>query len=163
MTTITQIIVKLWTWIISISAFKTKKSTEPEGASYYRAIVVGLKVAGRLTRCDIVPHRDESGGFHCAILQRVSYRTLTPRMLRDVAEYIARDYFHRVPDSLRWIYIPLRSESVVPEDVLVFQFERLGAKGTMRVTWSVATPEVANAWISRAALAIEFGTHISVR
>lgn len=163
MATITQFFLKLWTWVISVSGYDPKKSTEPETIGYYRAIVVGFKLAGRLVSYDIVPYRDESGGFHCAILQRVGSPALAPYVLQDVAKYIARDYFHRVVESLSWVYMPLRSESVMPEDVLVFQFERLGAKGPMRVTWSVAAPEVAGAWIGRAALAIEFGTHISVR
>jgi hypothetical protein len=160
---ITQLILQLWTWIISIFAFNTKKSMEPEATGFYRAIIVGFKLAGRLVRYDIVPHRDESGGFHCAILQRVGSPALAPHVLQAVAKFISRDYFHRVVDSLSWVYIPLRSESVTPEDVLEFQFERGGTNGNMRVTWSVAAPEVARAWISRAALAIEFGTHISVR
>jgi hypothetical protein len=159
----TQIIVKLWMWIVSIFGYNVNKSTEPDAVGFYRAIIVGFKVAGRLIRCDIVPHRDESGGFHCAILQRVGNPALTPRMLQDLAEYIARDYFHRVPDSLSWIYIPIRSESVIPEDVLEFQFVRRGAKEDMRIAWSVAVPEVADAWIGRSALAMEFGVHISVR
>lgn len=163
MDTITRTIATLWTWIISIFGYDTKKATEPEAIGFYRVIIVGFKLAGRLVRYDIVPHRDESGGFHCAILQRAGAPALSPRELQDVAKYIAQDYFHRVPESLKWIYIPLRSESVVPEDVLVFQFERLGGQGNMRVTWSVAAPEVADAWIGRAALAIEFGARISVR
>ena len=162
MTTVLQLAARLWVGIISILA-RTRKSTEPEAAGFYRAIIVGFRHAGRLIRCDIVPHRDESGGFHCAILQRAGYPGLTPRMLQQVAEYIARDYFHRVAESLSWIYIPLRSESVIPEDVLEFQFVRRGAKGVMRVAWSVAAPEVVDAWICRAALAIEFGARISVR
>ncbi len=163
MTTIMQIILKTWAWIISICGFDTTKSTEPEATVFYRAIIVGFKVAGRLIRCDIVPHRDERGGFHCAILQRAGSPALAPDMLQGVAKYIARDYFHKVVDSLSWVYIPLRSESVTPEDVLEFQFDRGGTKGNMRVTWSVAAPDVARAWISRAAVAIEFGAHISVR
>jgi hypothetical protein len=163
MNTITKIILNSWTWIISIFGFGTKESTEPEAVGFYRAIIVGFKLAGRLVRYDIVPHRDESGGFQCAILQRAGAPNLSPRELQDVAKYIAQDYFHRVPESLKWIYIPLRSESVLPEDILVFQFERFGAKGNMRVTWSVAAPEVADAWIGRAALAIEFGARITVR
>lgn len=163
MNAITKIILNSWTWIISIFGFGTKESTEPEAVGFYRAIIVGFKLAGRLVRYDIVPHRDKSGGFHCAILQRAGAPALSPQELQDVAKYIAQDYFHRVPESLKWIYIPLRSQSVVPEDVLVFQFDRLGAEGNMRVTWSVAAPEVADAWIGRAALAIEFGARISVR
>ena len=122
MTKITQIILKLWTWINSIFGYDTKKSTEPEAVGYYRVIIVGFKVAGRLFRCDIVPHRDESGGYHCAILRRVGYPPLTARMIQDVGEYIARDYFHRAADSLSWIYFPLRSEEETSEDVLQFRF-----------------------------------------
>jgi hypothetical protein len=160
---ITQIIVKLWTWIVSIFAHNTKETTEPEATGFFRAIIVGFKLAGRLVRYDIVPHRDERGGFHCAILQRVGSPALAPHVLQEVAKFISRDYFHRVVDSLSWVYIPLQSESVNPEDILEFRFERISAEGNLRVMWSLAAPEVANAWISRAALAIEFGTHISVR
>lgn len=163
MNRITQIIPKLWTWIISIFGYGTKQSTDPEATGFYRAIVVGFKLAGRLVRYDIVPHRDSSGGFCCAILQRPSSPALMPSVLQDVAKYVAQDYFHRVVDSLSWVYIPLQSESVHPDDVLEFKFERSGSKGNIRVTWSVAAPEVAREWISRAALAIEFGAHISVR
>ena len=158
-----KVLVKLWMWIVSIFVYNTKKSAGPEATGFYRAIVVGFKLAGRLVRYDIVPHRDKTGGFQCAILQRVGSPALTPDVIQEVAKYIARDYFHKVVDSLSWVYIPLRSESVIPEDVLAFRFERGGTNGNMRVTWSVASPEVARAWISRAAVAIEFGAHISVR
>lgn len=163
MDTITRIIAKLWTWIISIFCSEAEKSTEPEAAGFYRAIIVGFKLAGRLVRYDIIPDRDKSGEYHCAILQRVGSPALAPKVLHDVAKYIARDYFHRAVETLSWVYIPLRSGTVMPEDVLQFQFEKLGAKGNMQVTWSVAAPEVADAWICRAALAIEFGARISVR
>jgi len=163
MNKIVQIIVHLWTRIVSIMIYNTKKSAGPEATGFYRAIVVGIKLAGRLVRYDIVPHRDKTGEFQCAILQRVGSPALTPDVIQEVAKYIARDYFHKVVDSLSWVYIPLRSESVIPEDVLAFRFERTGSKGNMKVTWTVAAPEVASAWISRAAVAIEFGAHISVR
>jgi hypothetical protein len=163
MTKITQIILKLWTWINSIFGYDTKKSTEPEAVGYYRVIIVGFKVAGRLFRCDIVPHRDESGGYHCAILRRVGYPPLTARMIQDVGEYIARDYFHRAADSLSWIYFPLRSEEVTSEDVLQFRFVHDETNGEMRVVWYRPAPEVASAWLGRAGLALEFGARISVR
>lgn len=157
----TTIILKFWTWIISILGYDTNEPTEPEATGFIRVIVVGFKIAGRLVRYDIVPHRDKDGGYHCAILQRAGSPALTPRVLKDVAKYIAEDYFHRNVDGLTWFYIPLRPGSV--PDVLGFRFERSGDRGNMRVTWSAAAPEVASAWISRAALAIEFGEHISVR
>jgi len=163
MTIIKQVVLKLWAWIISIFVPDSKKSQEPEITGFYRVIVVGFKLAGRLVRYDIVPHRDKDGGFECAILQRAGSPALTPRVLQDIAKYIARDYFRRGPDLMSWVYISVQSKSVTPEDVLEFQFVRCSPKGNMRAEWSVAAPDVARAWISRAAIAIEFGAHISVR
>jgi len=106
MTTITQIILRLWTWIISIFGCDAKNSTVPEAAAFYRVTIAGFSVAGRLFRCDNALHRDESGAYHRAILQRVGYPALAPRMLEDVAEYIARDCFHAPLTHCRGFIFP---------------------------------------------------------
>ena len=109
MDTVTRIIAKFWSFVISIFGNAAEKSNNPESADFTRAIIIGIRIAGRLCRCEIVPHLPEKGRFHCAILWRNGSQSLKPRTLQQIAEFIARDYFRRSPDSVGWIYIPQRS------------------------------------------------------
>ena len=165
MHTITRIILKLWTSVLSIFGNTREESERLDDAGFHRTIIVGFRLAGRLLRFDTVTHRDDSGGYQCAILGCLGSSPFSPRMLQQVAAYLAHDYFHRRPESLSWIYIPYgpKSKVVLPEDVLEFQFVARGTEGGFRVAWSEAAPEVAHAWIDRTALALEFGRRIHVR
>lgn len=163
MDTITRIIAKFWSFLISIFGNAAERSKKREATDFHRTILVSFELAGHPHQCFIVPHRDKSGTFHCAIVSSGNSSSLTPRTLRQVAEYIAHDYFHKEPERIPWVYIPLRSGTVVPENVVGFQFERLSDKGDMRVTWSAAAPEVARTWIDRTAMTREFGQRIRVR
>ena len=146
---------------------KTKTfSLEPFYADHCtRAIIVGVRIAGRLRRCEIVPHREEKGRFHCAILWHDGSPSLKPRTLQQIAEFVARDYFHRGPDTVAWIYIPHRSgkQPVIPEDVLELQFAPRGTEGGFRFSWSEAAPETVIEWLDRTAATREFCRHILVR
>jgi len=165
MDTVTRIIAKFWSFVISIFGNAAEKSNNPESADFTRAIIIGIRIAGRLCRCEIVPHLPEKGRFHCAILWRNGSQSLKPRTLQQIAEFIARDYFRRSPDSVGWIYIPQRSgaKPVIPEDVLELQFTPRGTDGDFRCAWSEAAPEIAREWIDRTAATREFGRHILVR
>ncbi len=165
MITIAQFMLRIWTWIISIFGYAAEKSNNPETADFTRAIIIGIRIAGRLCQCEIVPHLPERGRFHCAILWHDGSPSLKPRRLKQIAEFVARDYFHRGPDTVAWIYIPHRSgkQPVIPEDVLELQFAPRGTDGDFRCAWSEAAPEIAREWIDRTASTREFGRHIRVR
>lgn len=112
-----------------------------------------------------MPHLPEKGRFHCAILWRNGSPSLKPRTLQQIAEFVARDYFRRSPNSVVWIYIPQRSgaKPVIPEDVLELQFTPRGTDGDFRRGWSEAAPEIAREWFDRTGATREFGRHIHVR
>lgn len=123
------------------------KSQGLEATDLRRAIVYGFRLSGRFCRCDIVPYREEDGGYVCAILPPIGSPPLPARVLQQFAEHVARDYLHKSPDSLGWIYVPsrIRRKTVIPDDVWQIQFIRTGTKGDVQVAWSEAAPEVARA------------------
>jgi hypothetical protein len=105
MNTITRIILRIWTSFVSIFGNAADESKRLEAGDLHRLIIVVFRIAGRDFHCEILPHRDENDGLQCALLC-VDSPSLTPRVLRQVVKYVARDYFRKTPESLTWIYIP---------------------------------------------------------
>lgn len=165
MNTITRFIVQIWKSIPSIFGMVAEKSEKPETAAFTRAIIIGIRSAGGLHSCEIVPHREDKGRYQCAILWQDGCPSLKPRTLQQIAEFVARDYFHRGPDTVTWICIPHGSakQPVTPENVLELQFAPRGADGEFRFSWSEAAPALVSEWIERTAATREFGRHILVR